>query len=402
MNPPLASQVALESGNDIESSPPESSLPQTLPSERKGTIKRLSNVIPRLVPFVFSQEDSTKRHRKTRSENVLSIPHVKQPNGSGLELRKTRSTVDGAQSDPTEEQQMNQDDHALDVQDKARVTWLIQQCHGIAEALYRIHRYNTTSATSIPHFMTLPKPEPSINHGNRQSNGAADKRSPRNLFGRHGDIKPANILWFPDKNLPRRYGLLKIADFGTARFTDDKRAAVQDRDVMPRSETYMAPEWRLPDSELSIQCDIWALGCIFLEFLCWYFEDWQLVQEFARQRTYGYESDCFFTIEMTGKTRSISAKVKEPVSEMLEELRKRSRDDSNNCFLGILDTIQNDMLVVQGDNLDSVDETNETESSPASGFLKVNHEARRRRKSSGNIARDLGSIVQALGQPQME
>ncbi|KAH8719329.1 hypothetical protein GQ44DRAFT_775464 [Phaeosphaeriaceae sp. PMI808] len=268
---------------------------------------------------------------------------------------------------------------------RACSTWLIQQCHGIAEALSGIHRYNTTSGTSILHSV-LPQPLSSINRHEIQANGADDQKRPRTLFGRHGDITPANVLWFPDQNATGGYGILKISDFGTARFSNDETLIVEDKDSMPRTDNYRSPQWGLPDGKLSVQCDVWALGCMFLEYVCWYVGGYKLLEEFENQRVSGYESGCFFSIEMLetpGKPWAFTVDVKRPVKEMLEELRSRSA--TNSGILSILSIVQNDMLVAQSNDYGCQHEMNKNES-------------RRIRKSSGNIARELSLVVQNLNE----
>jgi hypothetical protein len=55
------------------------------------------------------------------------------------------------------------------------------------------------------------------------------------------------------------------------------------------------------------------------------------------------------------------------------------------------------MLVVHNDSLDTLSEIDETADTTTSELLEVQHPIRYRRKSSGNIARDLGTTVELLG-----
>jgi len=114
-------------------------------------------------------------------------------------------------------------------------------------------------------------------------NVAHNLRSGQRFTGasyRHGDLKPANILWFTPK--PRdsdSIGTLKIGDWGEAR---NKKFATAFRytRTSSRSSTvrYQPPEEEIgvssmiPGSEdyrRSRLYDMWALGCITLEFIAW-------------------------------------------------------------------------------------------------------------------------------------
>jgi len=156
-------------------------------------------------------------------------------------------------------------------------TWLREQCSGLAEVVSHIHRY-------IP-------------------------------FGRHGDIKPNNILWFPHassvKTSTPGLGTLKLSDFGTTGSGDRKPSSSQDSYTVPYSRTYQPPECRLPNAKLSAACDVWALGCVFLEFVCWYVGGYKLLQDFERQRDTIYGASCFFVINFAG-----SAELNPPVVEV--------------------------------------------------------------------------------------
>lgn len=198
-------------------------------------------------------------------------------------------------------------------------SWLVRQCQGIVEALSRIHRYDTTSATSMPHYLTKSPASHIYISAYSQRSLSTEPGNPRSLHGRHGDIRPKNILWFSNDSLGDGFGTLKLSDFGSVRFSDDTKMTMEDRETMPRSETYRSPECQLPDGEPSVQCDVWALGCVFLEFLCWYHKGWEGLRSFARNRREGYDSDGYFTIvrdEKNMKQPRLYAKVKEPVNEV--------------------------------------------------------------------------------------
>lgn len=133
--------------------------------------------------------------------------------------------------------------------------------------------------------------------------GSADGRDGKALillFGRHGDIKPQNILWFPDTSNSwmkgRGRGTLKLADFGVADFsTKDEFDSDFDRirhQFAAQSPTYRSPENDFNDPRIGSSYDIWSLGCVYLEFIAWWFGRWKLVKKFTEERK---SPDLFWT-----------------------------------------------------------------------------------------------------------
>jgi serine/threonine protein kinase len=115
------------------------------------------------------------------------------------------------------------------------------------------------------------------------------------LHGRHGDLKPENILWFPQDESISKNGVLKITDFGISRFSkeDSKEGHVS------HSPTYRSPEYAV-SKVYGPACDVWALGCIFLEFATWFCGGYYAVEKFSKSRlapdeeTAPIDSDAFF------------------------------------------------------------------------------------------------------------
>jgi serine/threonine protein kinase len=135
----------------------------------------------------------------------------------------------------------------------------------------------------------------------------------QSVTARHGDIKPANILWF----ITKEGIVLKLSDFGLTRF---HREVSQFRmyDRLVGSRTYRAPECDLKQP-ISPMYDMWSLGCVFLEFLSWYmlgFEEG--VDDFAVQRvkddtTPHVRQDSFFNAVMTETGAKFGAYLKASV-----------------------------------------------------------------------------------------
>jgi serine/threonine protein kinase len=196
--------------------------------------------------------------------------------------------------------------------------WVIEQCRGLAEGLNRIHRYETLSGASLlKAFMSERHTETTVHRSPAESTDL--NRAIRTLFGRHGDIKPKNILWYPDSHSTGGHGVLKIADFGVTRFSTDNTWDTRKTGRMPHTLSYRSPENDL-DGTLSTACDVWALGCVYLEFITWYFGGYKYLKQFGKKRLAvdrylaNIETDTFFTIQEQSGTKK--AEVKPAVLEV--------------------------------------------------------------------------------------
>lgn len=128
--------------------------------------------------------------------------------------------------------------------------WLSQQWLGLAEALMAIHECPPDSGIT----------------GDDETDELALQRT----NGRHGDIKPENILWFQP---PHDYngdqsaseGTFVISDFGLTEFHRDETGLVNPMNVA-MSPTYSAPEYDVSDT-ISQSYDIWAMGCVLRKYI---------------------------------------------------------------------------------------------------------------------------------------
>jgi serine/threonine protein kinase len=165
--------------------------------------------------------------------------------------------------------------------------WVIQQCQGIASALAHIHDPWLTDDKPGDYLSQKPK-----------------------LFGRHGDLKPENILSFKGDSETHELGVLKIADFGLAKWSATSQAKPMGSKIR-LSPTYRAPEVDVENGVISRRYDIWALGCLYLEFVTWYLMGWDAVEHmFSIVRVAGdpdwksVKEDTFFRIETNGQDGS--------------------------------------------------------------------------------------------------
>jgi serine/threonine protein kinase len=144
----------------------------------------------------------------------------------------------------------------------------------------------------------------------------------KRLHGRHGDLKPENILWFRDEDSLQQnsIGVLKIGDFGFADFhSKHSKSNVRRSAVEGVTDTYSAPEYDVAQ-RVSPQFDIWSFGCILLQFVVWFLNEWGGIEEFSKIRTaeskgFLFASDNFYSLH-TGGTRGYRAQVKASVSEV--------------------------------------------------------------------------------------
>lgn len=192
--------------------------------------------------------------------------------------------------------------------DEGWICWLAQQCHGLAEGLSGIHN----AKMSIDELQQYLRPVPVVNDRN---DGEKD-------FGRHGDIKPANILWFSnEENKSWGHGVLKITDFGLTAFHREQTTRVFKEGVAGVTLTYMAPEYDL-NKYVSRSYDIWSLGCVYLEFATWAIMGGQAISEFRSSREdekdvrKNLNFDQFYGLKRSRKAQQADADVKKCVRKV--------------------------------------------------------------------------------------
>lgn len=143
--------------------------------------------------------------------------------------------------------------------------WVAQQFHGLVWALCKLHDLHQREVHSL-----------------REGENDGKNNTGDSLYGIHGDIKPENLLWYRKWIGPRAseehsrreesddvkpFGVLQLADFGISKLhRSDTRSSV---DMRKSTKTYAPPETEWGVNECSRSFDIWSLGCVFLEFICW-------------------------------------------------------------------------------------------------------------------------------------
>ncbi|KAK4447302.1 mitogen-activated protein kinase KSS1 [Podospora aff. communis PSN243] len=139
------------------------------------------------------------------------------------------------------------------------------------------------------------------------------ERTWSNLYGRHGDIKPSNFLFFRH---PDGKQLLVIGDLGLGRLHRDISRSQQNPSDIPMTATYRAPEFDIEDGKLSPRSDIYSMACVFLEHITWFLLGVAAVEQFAiarltKETRWGFESDIFFTVTPNRRMAVVKPQVKE-------------------------------------------------------------------------------------------
>lgn len=191
--------------------------------------------------------------------------------------------------------------------DKKHLGWMVDQFYHLAKALQCVHNERG---------LALPQPV------NPESN----------RFGRHGDIKPKNFLYFldsgekgPDLGIGVR---IVITDFGLGRLYSKESRSKQTPSQINRTESYAAPEYDLDGGKVSPTSDIFSLGCVFFEHLVWLFTELKGLESFHADRLAerepptspypNWKMDRFWKC-----TDSKTAVLKDCVRKALDEFRER-------------------------------------------------------------------------------
>ncbi|RDL36222.1 uncharacterized protein BP5553_06834 [Venustampulla echinocandica] len=194
--------------------------------------------------------------------------------------------------------------------------WVSKQCLGIMTAIDIIHNPN--------HLQNLDVQR----------------------YGRHGDIKPDNILWFCSSNDPM--GILVISDLGLSSLNRDTSRSNIPNFKIPAVPGYRPPECDVEGGTISRAYDIWTLGCLFLELLTWLLGGSELVDKFEEERKSEYITgsinNIFFDLKKINGRAGYVAQVKTQVTEWFNKMRLHEKCPK--FIHDVLDVIENQMLIV--------------------------------------------------------
>ncbi|CAI6287422.1 unnamed protein product [Periconia digitata] len=192
--------------------------------------------------------------------------------------------------------------------------WLANQIVGLAGAIYTIH--------------------------NSQSSLHPNKK-----YGRHGDIKPENILWYKSQDDDK--GILVLADLGLTTSNSTRSRSNIPGQGIPVTPGYRGPECDLQGGIISRSYDIWTFGCLLLEMCCWAMGGQQLREQFKISRTTPFinrvETDTFFVIEKSASSSGYVCGVKSEVSKCIAQLHGKPM--CTEFFHDLLDLIESKMVI---------------------------------------------------------
>lgn len=172
--------------------------------------------------------------------------------------------------------------------------------------------------------------------------------------GRHGDLRPENILLFlGDASNPR--GTLRITDVGLARFhTEITSRRLAGTVTTGGSIMYAPPEALREGTKRSRKYDLWSLGCIFLEFTIWALGGVDKVEQFQRARTTDRTKHAEYFFTNTSRSRKPLAIILPEVCECIKTARNDSQCQGSTAFSDLLNLIDKHLLRVDDrDRLDA-------------------------------------------------
>ncbi|KAF2132922.1 HET-domain-containing protein [Dothidotthia symphoricarpi CBS 119687] len=171
---------------------------------------------------------------------------------------------------------------------------------------------------------------------------------------RHGDLKPANILWFRDSN---GIGRLKIGDWGEAKIHNVVTALRHSKTTAKfATRRYEAPEVEtgvkavlLGQAEFrrSRLYDIWAMGCVTLEFIVWLLYGYDVLDRFNKSVKNESNGESPFYQLSNAKGKKV-AKVHSVVEYWIDHMARDPSCKAGATALGdLLQIVRTGLLVVK-------------------------------------------------------
>ena len=181
-----------------------------------------------------------------------------------------------------------------------RCVWMAEQCYELAKAVRLVHNEREV------HLRLIMEDD-------------RESEQKHELYGRHGDIKAENVLWYKKQNM------LVLSDFGLGRLNTKYSRSKADPRHLDKTMTYRAPEFDTRGGRISRKSDVFSLGCLCLEFMTWYMEGYEaVVTDFPDFRqepdVWNFMSDSFFRVE-DFEQPSERAVIKPRVTEWIDRLR---------------------------------------------------------------------------------
>ncbi|KAM7205421.1 hypothetical protein V8F20_003190 [Naviculisporaceae sp. PSN 640] len=186
---------------------------------------------------------------------------------------------------------------------------------------------------------------------------------PTTLSFRHGDLKPENILWFKGPSGDEGdIGTLKIADWGLAKQHNIETELRSNKTSMEHgTRRYESPEedtgqgigltapsaasTKKPQKKRSRLYDVWAMGCITLEFIVWLIYGLDGLKQFNSEiKTDANQFAPYYqTIEKNGRK---SAEIHPAVARWMDCMAKLPVCEPGSTALGgLLELVRTRLLV---------------------------------------------------------
>ncbi|KAF2134963.1 kinase-like protein [Dothidotthia symphoricarpi CBS 119687] len=172
-------------------------------------------------------------------------------------------------------------------------------------------------------------------------------------YGKHGDLKPDNVLWYQSPTDER--GILVLADLGLSTLNSILSRSNNSNNNMHFTPMYRSPECDLQGGKISRSYDIWTFGCLLLELVCWALGGQEARTEFSKDRMSPYLtgtcSDIFFDIQEK-KGGGHVVLVKKQVTEHIAKLHEH--ENCSEYFHDLLYLIEEEMVVTLSVNKDRI------------------------------------------------
>ena len=192
---------------------------------------------------------------------------------------------------------------------------------------------------------------------------------------RHGDLKPENILCFKDNST---IGQLKIGDWGEAKnhnvvteLRPSKTTAKYGtrRYESPEVETGMPTSFLGQNNKRRSRLyDIWAMGCITLEFIVWLLYGQDGLDKFNNSFRGPWRNDSSPFYQITQINNKKVARVHDSAVQWMDEMARDPACQPNTALGDLLEIVRNGLLVVKlprrlGSNLSAMDTDRHRENS---------------------------------------